>query len=95
MVAAFSEELSSWGGPFCISQQQDRLPQDATGPSVPVPPPTRPTIECPAISVATRLATLQPEYPRVPEGSGFDLYSFRECETGLAMSEIQTQACKY
>ena len=44
MVAVFSAELSSWAGPFCISQlcisqQQDNLPQDATGFSAPVPPP--------------------------------------------------------
>ena len=61
MVAVFSAELSSWGGPFCISQQQDNLPQDATGPSVPVPPPIPPEIqsESPAsIPVVHQVATV-------------------------------------
>ena len=48
MVAVFSEELSSWGRPFCVSQPQDSLPQDSTGPSVPVPPPIRPATQSPA-----------------------------------------------
>ena len=59
MVAVFSEELSSWGGPFCISQPQDSLPQDSTGPSVPVPPPIRPATQSPAtIPVVNRVTTV-------------------------------------
>ena len=66
MVAAFSEELSSWGGPFCIPRQQDSLPQDATGSSVPVPPSIRPTNQSPG---PIPVATLQPEFQRAPRES--------------------------
>ena len=98
IVAVFSEELSSWGGPFYISQQQNSLTQDVMGPSVPVPPPIPPAIQPPAlIPVATQVANLQPKFQRAPEDSGLNPSSFRKRapKTGLAMSDTQTLACKY
>lgn len=98
MVAGFSEELSSWGGPFCISRQQNSLSQDATGPSVPVPPPIPPAIQSPAlIPVATQVANLKPKFQRAPDDFGLIPSSPRKGapKTGLAMSDIKTKACKH
>ena len=98
MVAVFSEELSSWGGPFCTSQQQNSLPQDATGPSVPIPPPIPPAIQSPApIPAAPQIANLQPKFQLAPEDSGLNPPSLRKRtpKPGLAMHWTQTQACKY
>jgi hypothetical protein len=98
MVAVFSEELSSWGGPSCISQQQDSLPQDATGPSVPVTPPIRPEVQKSApIPFATQVTTtLQPKFQRAPGDSGLSPSSLKKrTRIGLAMSKTRPQACKY
>ncbi|KAN0133542.1 hypothetical protein V8E53_008710 [Lactarius tabidus] len=94
MVALFSEELSSWGGPLGISQQQGSLPQHATGLSVPAPPPIRPAIQSPApIPVATQAATLQPKFQSAPEDPGLSSASLGKGATwtGLSMSKSRTQ----
>jgi hypothetical protein len=99
MVAVFSKELSSWSGPFCISQQQDSLPQDATGLSVPVTPPIRPEVQllAPIPFAAQVTIALQPKFQQTPEDSGSNPSSLRKRtpETGLSMSKTQAQACKY
>ena len=63
MMAVFAEELSSWGGPFCVSQRQDRCSSDFTTPSGPalVLPSIRPAIQTPSpMLVAPQVASLQP-----------------------------------
>jgi hypothetical protein len=64
VVAVFSEELSSWGGPFWVSQRQEILSRESTNPSghAIVLPSIRPAIQTPAqILVATQVPTLLPQ----------------------------------
>jgi hypothetical protein len=67
----FSEELSSWGDPFCASQKQEPFSRESMNTSghVLVLPSIRPAIQTPAqILVAAKAPTLLPQ-PRSTSGS--------------------------
>ena len=70
MMAVFAEELNSWGGPFCISQRQDRCPLGSITPSGPalVLPSICPAIQTPAPMLVTPQAASLKHQPHPAPG---------------------------